>query len=169
MNSRHSLAFASAIILAALSTPVTAATVRPVDIPERAKGADRMVVGRVADIKTSVVRNEFGDVFIVSETVLTVEETLKGQPSALVVIDIPGGTYGGFTQKWSSLPEVRRGERAVFFMKKNASGRYEPHLRGQGILELDDNDNVRGSSLNLGMIRSMARQAAQETPAPQGQ
>jgi hypothetical protein len=118
-----------------------------------------MVVGRVADIKTSIVRNEFGDVFIVSETVLTVEETLKGQPAALVVIDIPGGTYGGYTQKWSSLPEVKRGERAVFFMKKNASGRYEPHLRGQGILQLDENDNVKGTSLSLGMIRSMARQA----------
>jgi hypothetical protein len=50
-------------------------------------------------------------------------------------------------------------------MNKNASGRYEPHLRGQGILELDDNDYVKGSSLSLGMIRSMARQAEQEAPA----
>lgn len=162
MRFRHSRAYAFAVTLAVLSAPVDAATVRPVDIPERAKGADRMVVGRVADIKTSVVRNEFGDVFIVSETVLTVEETLKGQPAALVVIDIPGGTYGGYTQRWSSLPQVKRGERAVFFMKKNARGRYEPHLRGQGILELDDNDYVKGSSLSLGMIRSMARQAQGE-------
>jgi hypothetical protein len=161
MRFRHLPTLACAALFV-LPSPLNAATVRPVDIPERARGADRMVVGRVADIKTSIVRNEFGDVFIVSETVLTVEETLKGQPAALVVIDIPGGSYGGYTQKWSSLPDIRRGERAVFFLKKNANGRYEPHLRGQGILELDDHDLVKGSSLSLGMIRSMARQAQEQ-------
>ena len=160
MRFRHTTAFAwvGATVLA-LTSQLMAATVRPVDIPERVKGADRMVVGRVADIRTSMIRNEFGDVFIVSETLLTVEETLKGQPAALVVMDVPGGTYGGYTQRWSSLPEVKRGDRAVFFMKRNSQGRYEPHLRGQGILALDEDDRVKGSSLSLEMIRTMARQA----------
>ena len=160
MRFRHTTAFAwvGAIALA-LTSQLMAATVRPVDIPDRVKGADRMVVGRVADIRTSMIRNEFGDVFIVSETLLTVEETLKGQPAALVVVDVPGGTYGGYTQRWSSLPEVKRGDRAVFFMKRNSQGRYEPHLRGQGILALDEDDRVKGSSLSLEMIRTMARQA----------
>jgi len=160
MRFRHTTAivWVGAIVLA-LTSQLMAATVRPVDIPERVKGADRMVVGRVTDIRTSMIRNEFGDVIIMSETLLTVEETLKGQPAALVVVDVPGGTYGGYTQRWSSLPEVKRGDRAVFFMKRNGRGRYEPHLRGQGILALDEDDRVKGSSLSLEMIRTMARQA----------
>ena len=160
MRFRHTTAFAwvGAIVLA-LTSQLMAATVRPVDIPERVKGADRMIVGRVTDIRTSMIRNEFGDVIIMSETLLTVEETLKRQPAALVVVDVPGGTYGGYTQRWSSLPEVKRGDRAVFFMKRNGQGRYEPHLRGQGILALDEDDRVKGSSLSLEMIRTMARQA----------
>jgi len=36
-----------------------------------------------------------------------------------------------------------------------------PHLRGQGILKLDDLNRVKGTSLTLDMIREMARTAGQ--------
>ena len=54
----------------------------------------------------------------------------------------------------SSLPTLARGERAVFFLTPGKQGEFRPHLRGQGILKLDRDDRVRGSSLTLDEIRT---------------
>jgi hypothetical protein len=59
---------------------------------------------------------------------------------------------------------MTKGERAVFFLNRNPrSGRYEPHLRGQGILKLDEAENVKGSSLHLSTIRDITRASAAQS------
>jgi hypothetical protein len=130
----------------------------PLDIPERLRGADAAVVARIAGLTTTLERNQWGDELIVSHAVLDVQETLKGRPLRQQTVAIEGGTYEGYTMRVSDLPEVAVGERGVFLLKAAPGGRNVPHLRGLGLLMLDETDHVRGSSLSLDMIRGMSRQ-----------
>jgi hypothetical protein len=59
----------------------------------------------------------------------------------------------------SSLPTLTPGERAVFFLDRMSDGTFQPHLRGQGILKLDDQNFVKGTSLSLDEIRRVAASA----------
>jgi hypothetical protein len=129
---------------------------QPVPIEERARGAARIVVATVAETTARHERNEFGDDLIVTYARLTVAEAVKG-PSEPVTLLIEGGTVDGITMRVSSLPSLSKGDRAVFFLTPGPNGEFRPHLRGQGILKLDDNDRVRNSSLTLDEIRRLAR------------
>ena len=70
-----------------------------------------------------------------------------------------GRNPDGLTLRVSSLPLIQGGERAVFFLDRGAGSGHVPHLRGQGILFLDEQDMVRDSSLRLTDIRIRARAA----------
>lgn len=129
------------------------------DIPERARGAERVVVAKAVSVTPRWQRNGFGDELIVSEFVLEVEETLKGVVPAMVFLDLEGGTMGDVTLRVSGLPVVELGDRGVFFLEETPSGSHVPHRRGRGILKLDGNDQVLGSSLRLDDIRSLVRGA----------
>lgn len=132
-----------------------------VPLAERARGAERVVVGRVASIAPMWQTNEFGDRLIVSVMRVTVSETLKGQPQTAVDLEIEGGTIGDVTLNVSDQASLVPGERAVFFMRRNVRGSFGPHLRGQGVLKLDRTDRVPGSSLTLETIR---REVARGAP-----
>ena len=143
-----------ALVLTATTAGVAAAD--PVSIPERLQGAERVVVATIASVTSQFEQSRFGDQVIVSRVTLSVEEGLKGAPAALLTMTVEGGTVGGVTLEVASLPRLKVGERAVFFLEKDAAGTYVPHLRGQGILKLDATDTVKGSSLTLSAIREMA-------------
>jgi hypothetical protein len=129
----------------------------PVPIPDRAHGAERVVVATVANTTASYERNRFGDELIVTRAQLAVEEALKGTPDA-VILTVEGGTVNGMTMRVSDLPTLGRGERAVFFLTPGPGGEFKPHMRGLGILKLDGN-TVRGSSLTVDEIRRVVRGA----------
>ena len=138
------------------------ATVRtqpPASLPDRVRGAARVVVATVTDVTAAWQTNELGDQLIVSNVRLDIEETLKGGPARSLNMELIGGTVGDITLEVSSLPQLARGERAVFFLEAAPSGRLVPHRRGEGILKLDPQNRVRGSSLDLGQIRDMAAAA----------
>lgn len=126
---------------------------QPAPLAERARGAERVVVGRVQAVEPSWRVNEFGDRLIVSTLRIASEETLKGQPVSAVEVELEGGTLDGVTLKVSDLPAFSPGERAVFFLRQNARGRLVPHLRGQGLMKLDTANRVVGSALTLAEIR----------------
>lgn len=156
----------AALMLAAIAsapalstTSLSAAKGRPVSIEERVQGSRHVVVARARAVRPGWRVNQWGDRLIVSRVVLDVEETLKGGPGREVQMDLEGGSLDGFTMGVSSLPTLAEGERAVFFLDDAGGGVLQPHLRGQGILKLDDDDTVRESSLHLGDIRNAARQA----------
>jgi hypothetical protein len=134
-------------------SPVGASNGRPVDIPERARGAARIVVAKAISVTPGWRRNSFGDELIVSEIALEVQETLKGAAANILFLDLEGGTLGDLTLHVSSLPDLKRGERAVFFLDELPTGSHVPHLKGLGILKLDSTDHVQGSSLRLEDIR----------------
>ena len=138
-----------------MSATVDAGVVRPVPLPERARGASRIVVATVGDITAGYQRNAFGDELIVSHARLKVEERLKGTAGD-VTLALEGGTVNGITLRVSDLPTLAAGERAVFFLTAMPNGEFAPHLRGQGILKLDATNHVRGSSLSLDEIRYIA-------------
>jgi hypothetical protein len=125
----------------------------PVPIAERARGADRVIVGRVLSVAPQWQVNEFGDRLIVSTVQVSVSETLKGESAPRVDVEVEGGTIGSLTLNVSDQVQFASGERATFFLKRNSRGRYVPHLRGQGLLKLDGSNRVPGSSLTLDVIR----------------
>ena len=125
----------------------------PVSLAERARGAERVVVGRVASVAPRWQVNEFGDRLIVSLLRVTVSETLKGDQAPAADVEVEGGTIGQLTLHVSDQIQLAAGDRATFFLKRNARGAFVPHLRGQGLIRLDASNRVPGSSLTLDVIR----------------
>lgn len=138
--------------------PSTAAA-DPVGVPERIRGAERVVVASVGSMSASFDTNEYGDQIIVSHLTLNIEETLKGKAARSIPMEVEGGTVGGITLEVSSMPKMKAGERAVFFLERDSRGNYHAHLKGQGILKLGSDNVVKGSSLSLAEIRTMAAEA----------
>jgi len=130
-----------------------AANQAPVPLAERARGADLVVVGRVASVAPVWQVNEFGDRLIVSVARVAVTETLKGQALTTLDVEVEGGTIGDVTLHVSDQTSLAAGERAVFYLTRAAGGRFVPHLRGLGLLKLDASNRVPGSSLTLEEIR----------------
>jgi hypothetical protein len=140
-----------------LSVPLQAQLNRDVPLPERAKGAARIVVAIVTDTISRYERNQFGDELIVTRAYLKVEEAVKGSTEAVTLV-IEGGTVDGITMRTSSLPALAKGERALFFLTPGQNGEYRPHLRGQGILKLDAKGTVRGQRLTLDEVKKQIRE-----------
>jgi hypothetical protein len=134
-----------------------------VDVPlaERHRGAERVVVGRVASVTGVWRQNEFGDRLIYSLVRVTVDETLKGQAQQSVDVEVEGGTIGDLTLRVSDMTTFKTGDRAVFYLKRSPRGALVPHLRGQGLLKLDANDRVIGSAATLTQVRRAAGQRNQ--------
>ena len=139
-----------------LSAPVWAAH-KPETVPNRISGAARVIVAHAKAVTPRWATNKWGDRLIVSRVVLEVEETLKGAPAKELAMDLDGGSLDGLTLRVSDLQSLEPGDRAVFFLDDVDGAVFTPHLRGQGILELDNTDMVKGSSLHLNDIRGMAR------------
>ena len=138
---------------------VRAADGVPVPLRERTRGAERVVVGRVTSVEPTWKVTEFGDRLIVSTVRVAVDETLKGQTQSTLDVDVEGGTIGNLTLRVSDETSFRPGERGVFYVRRNARGRFVPHLRGLGLLKLDQSNRVPGSSLTLSEIRREAAAA----------
>ena len=148
-----------ALALVGSVMPAAADVGPPVDVASRARGAGKVVVARIVDVRAQFETNQFGDQLIVSHAVLEVLETLKGAPQAVENVAVEGGTVGDLTLKVSDLPSLAEGERGVFFLDATSNGGNRPHDRGRGIMKLDEADQVAGSSLSLDDVRQQVRGA----------
>jgi hypothetical protein len=119
------------------------------------------VVATARSITASWRENEHGDRLIVSRVQLEVNETLKGAGKRTVWLDVDGGTLDGYTLRVSGLHMPEVGERAVYLLDRGDNDVHVPHLRGLGILPLDDSDVVRGSNVHLNEIRTRVRAQVQ--------
>ena len=63
--------------------------------------------------------------------------------------------YG--SERVSDLPTLRKGERGVFLLDADSSGKSRPHARGEGILKLDRNDRVTGTDLRLADVKASVK------------
>jgi hypothetical protein len=125
----------------------------PVPLADRARGSERVIVGRVTAVNPVWRTNDFGDRLIVSIARVAVDETLRGAAQSSVEVEVEGGTIGDVTLRVSDIDPIATGDRAVFYLKRTARGAFVLHLRGQGFLKLDRSDRVRGGSLRLADIR----------------
>jgi hypothetical protein len=131
----------------------------PATLADRHRGAERVIVGRVAAVNPVWKENEFGDRLIISIVRVTIDETLKGQTQPSIDVEVEGGTIGEITLRVSDLATFVPGDRAVFYLTRNRRGSVVPYLRGQGLLKLDRSDRVTGSSTNLTEVRRAAAAA----------
>jgi hypothetical protein len=125
----------------------------PIPLLERARGAERVVVGRAATSTPMWQVNEHGDRLIVSVVRVAIEETLKGPAAASVDVEIEGGTIGDLTLHVSDQERFVPGERAVLYLRRTPRATFAPHLRGQSLLKVDAANRVQGSSLTVDDIR----------------
>ena len=155
-----------AMVSLALSglAPVAVAQERAVPLETRARGAERVIVGRVASVDAAWQVNDFGDRLIVSAVRVTVDETLKGQTQQTVEVEVEGGTIGDLTLRVSDLTTFRPGDRAVFYLTRSRRGTLVPYMRGQGLLKLDGANRVAGSNTTLDQIRAAAKPGAPANP-----
>ena len=143
-----------ALGLLGVAVPALAQGGPPEDVASRARGAGKVVVARILDVRAQFESNQFGDRLIVSHAVLEVLETLKGAPEPVMNVAVEGGTVGDLTLRVSDLPSLEEGERAVFFLDATARGEHVPHGRGQGVaLKLDADDHVEGTQMSLSDVR----------------
>lgn len=136
------------------------------DVPsaERARGAERVVVGRVASVTPAWRDTDFGDRLITSVVRVTVDETLKGAAQPFVDVEVEGGTIGSLTLRVSDLESFAPGDHAVFYLTHNRRGALVPHLRGLGLQKLDRTGRVTQSGVTLDDIRRDVRAAAGRQP-----
>lgn len=146
-----------------LLDPAPASADKPAERAEAARrfrAADHAVVGTIDAIESRIERNQFGDVLIVSRVSVNVTEQLRGQSAwSRVSFDAEGGTYAGYTLKVSDMPELKKGHRGVFLLRKRA-GRDVMDLseRGASLVPLSADDSIPGSELTLEDLRGVARQ-----------
>ena len=152
---RVALLFAVSLLWTSGATRAVTPQMENLDL--RIEGAERIVVARVRDVAPEWRENEYGDQLIVSRVELEVGETLKGDGAQTVWMDMEGGALDGLTLRVSHLPELQHGERAVFFLAPVSRGVYGPLHGGDGILPLDEDDVVRGTTWRLDDIRGRAR------------
>ena len=161
MPTAHRVPIMVCLSLCLLGSDVAARAARAIQttavpLAERARGAELVVVGRVASVAPGWQVNEFGDRLIVSVVRVVVNETLKGQALTTLDVEVEGGTIGDVTLHVSDETSFSPGERAVFYLKRTARGTFVPHLRGDGLLKLDASNRVAGSTVTLGDIRREA-------------
>ena len=133
----------------------------PVDVGKQAKGAKKVVVATVTEVDSEFAENDYGDRLIFSNVTLQIDETMKGPHEGSMVVAIEGGTVGEVTLTVSDMPRMSRGERAVLFLDESPKRGHVPHGRGAGVLKLDADDRVAGTSVSVEDIRAAVKQGAE--------
>ena len=156
---RRSIADCFLIAMTLTAIPAFAADGRQIDVSERMKGAQRVVVAKAVRVTPEWRTNDHGDTLIVSQVALEIEETFKGTATNVMSLEVEGGTIDGVTLVVSSAQPMKPGDRAVFFLNSTPSGSHVPHLKGLGILRLDSDNQIQGTNLRLDDIRRLAASA----------
>ena len=133
---------------------------RPIDVEASARGAARVIVGQVIRVDPVQQTSAFGDLLIVSHTMVRIDEVLKGAAGTTIGVEIEGGTLNGVTMRASDMPALQVGDRAVFFVDARPAGAFVPHQRGHGVLKLDARGNADNGTLSLDAIRASVQAAA---------
>jgi hypothetical protein len=137
------------VLVVSLATSSLFGGVYPhMDVADRTKEADKVVIGQAKKITPRWATNSYGDQLIISQIEFTVEETLKGTPEATTTMDLEGGTLDGLTLDVSDMPKFKVGDKAVLFLDRIDSKTHKPLRRGLGIMKLDKENRAEdGQSL----------------------
>ncbi len=99
------------------------------DVPAKAKGADRVVQGTVV---SQASRWTGDNRRIITETVIDVAEVWKGEPVKQLKVRQPGGEIGDIGQRVDGVAKFTVGEEVVLFLEARPGGAWLLHGMGQG-------------------------------------
>jgi hypothetical protein len=127
------------VLIAAAVASLTAHVSIPADFREIVHESALIVRGRVSDLRSIDVPATG------IETVATIrtEQVLKGPPVQFVSLWVPGGTVGRIRSVMTGVPEIRNGDRAVFFLKRDSLAGYRLTGLSMGLYRLQG-DSSRG-------------------------
>lgn len=108
------LAFIGLLLLPASASAVV---LEPLSLEEMVDIADAIVVGHVVS-RTSRYDSPPRENRIVTDVVVVVEQTLKGEPGSFVVVTVPGGVVDGKGQMVPGGPVLKEGEEVVLFLNR---------------------------------------------------
>ena len=120
------------LVVTALAWPVLATTAMHLGFDDLCRGADAIVVGKV---ETSKAFEEDGRVL--TRTVLTIEQALKGDPAKTIEIVQLGGKLPTKVVRIAGMPGFTAGERAVVFLEKTQGSHYVVYGLDQGKMPLN--------------------------------
>lgn len=111
----------------------------PADFREIVNESALIVRGRVNDVRSIRVPSSG------IETIATVvaEHVLKGQTGQFVSVRVPGGTVGQIRSVMTGAPELRTGDRAVFFLTRDPLAGFRLTGLSMGLYRLQG-DGSRG-------------------------
>jgi len=133
------------LILSVLATPALATTVQKMELPQMVSTADSIVQGRVEAIEG---RAENGMVYTYVSVV--VDDPIKGDRRRTVLVRQLGGTAGGKTIWVSGMPQFKRGDEVIVFLRNRKDGTFDIVGLNQGKYEILNNyavANVSGVSV----------------------
>lgn len=130
------------------------------DVAEKSRGSERVVLGTVTDVTSEFGENDHGDRLILSRVTVRVDETMKGVHEGAVVVTLEGGTVGDLKLVVSDMPTLERGNRAVMFLTNSPAGEHKPYGRGSGVVEIGPDGNALESDLTVDGIRAAVKAAA---------
>ncbi len=150
-------ALAAAALMVTQDAPASAQQPDVPGIQNALANAHSVVVATPRSVQSAWQENEFGDRIIQSAVLLEVSETIKGRPERSRWMEMEGGTVDGVTLEVSGEPEVKMNSRALFILQ-NGRPNVDRAVPGEeSVLELDEQDNVRGTSIRLDDIRRHVR------------
>jgi len=109
---------ATALGAMTVATAGRASVVERLDVEQLTDRSDRVVVGQVLSNESHFVDD--GRI-IVTDAVLEVESTLKGDPAARLVVRTSGGVVGDIGQRVAGSAQLLPGERVVLFLEQRGT------------------------------------------------
>jgi hypothetical protein len=153
------VALGAAAVLVSQDTPASAEQPDVPGIQNALERAQSVIVATPRSVQSAWQENEFGDRIIQSAVLLEVSETIKGRPERSRWLRVEGGTVDGVTLEVSGEPEVAVGRRAVLILDSVRPDLDRFAAAEESMLELDEQDLVRGTGIKLDDIRRHVRGA----------
>ncbi|MCB0029034.1 MAG: FG-GAP repeat protein [Anaerolineales bacterium] len=112
------------LLILLLSSPIAADSAGqllplPGDIAALVLQADAVVIGQVHTINSRYVSNQYDDLLIVSDVMMSIDDVLKEAPGlnqSLTMTDMVGGVVQGIGMRSSAAPAFKLGSFAVMFL-----------------------------------------------------
>lgn len=130
---------AGTLVLGLLVPSVADATiVEPLSLQALVERSDAVVLGTVV-----AQRSTFRQGIIWTTSTVEVEQCVIGecQRVAAVMVETPGGTVAGVSQRITGAAEVLRGEAYLFFLEEAVGPAYRPVALVQGVMAVEEQDD----------------------------
>jgi hypothetical protein len=139
-----------------------AGTLAPVTFQDHVNKSDYIVDGTVDEIESRFETNRYGDRLIVSSIKINVKENLRGQSISTLTFKADGGSVGEVRLEVSDIPQIKKGDRGIFFLQQSEDGSLTPHNRGLGMQKIEWNGQIKDSRLSAEDLKSRIKAVSKE-------